>query len=300
MNAFQSLVLPPALIAAAAAFLATPIVIGLAKRIGIVDDPRVRKRPQDIHKYPVPRGGGIAIFFGVVIAAIVFLPFDKHLVGILAGAVILTAMGIADDKYDLNPYLRLVGQFVAASAPIVAGIGIAFITNPFNGILDLSHPQITLEIFGTTKTIWILSDVFALIWIVSLMNFINMGAKGIDGQLPGVVTIAAITIALLSLRFSADITQWPVIILAAAVAGAYLGFLPWNTYPQKIMPSFSGSNLAGYFLGVLSILSTTKVGTLFVVLGIPLVDTGYTIIRRLLEGIYPVWVNTGQLNHKNL
>ena len=80
----------------------------------------------------------------------------------------------------------------------------------------------------------------------------------------------------MSLKFSADITQWPVIILAAITAGAYLGFLPWHIFPQKIMPGYGGSTLAGYLLAVLSILSTTKVGILLVVLGVPLIDTGYT------------------------
>ena len=127
-----------------------------------------------------------------------------------------------------------------------------------------------------------------------------MGAKGIDGQLPGVAAIAAITIAALSLKFSADITQWPVIILAAITAGAFLGFLPWNFYPQKIMPGYSGSILAGYLLAILSILSTTKVGTLMVVLGIPLVDTGYTIVRRIMAGESPVWGDRKHLHHKLL
>jgi len=300
MANLKDLLFLPALLAGVISYLATPLVIKFAKRIGIIDRPKKRGRPQDIHTYPVPRGGGLAIFAGLAVAIIVFLPIDKHLLGILLGATIITLLGVVDDKINLNPYFRLAIQFLAASAPIMAGIGIAFITNPFNGTLDLSHPRIIFELFGATRSIWILSDAFALIWIVALMNFINMGAKGVDGQLPGVVAIAAATIAALSIKFSADITQWPVIILASITAGAYLGFLPWNKYPQKIMPSFAGSNLAGYFLGVLSILSTTKVGTLFVVLGIPLVDSGYTVIRRIIAGKSPVWGDAGHLHHKLL
>jgi UDP-GlcNAc:undecaprenyl-phosphate GlcNAc-1-phosphate transferase len=191
-------------------------------------------------------------------------------------------------------------QFAAAAVPIIAGIGIAFVSNPAGGIINLSNPQINFFLLGEQRSIWVLSDIFALFWIVTLMNFLNMGAKGVDGQLPGVVSIAAATIALLSLQFSADITQWPVIILAVIVSGAYLGFLPWNFYPQRIMPGFSGSNLAGYLLAVISILSTTKVGTLFVVLGVPLIDSGYTILRRILSGKSPVWGDRGHLHHKLL
>lgn len=282
------------------AFLITPLVIKLAYLTKIVDDPKKNKHPKVIHTYPVPRGGGLAIFFSILISSALFLPFDKHLIGILVGALILTVLGILDDKYNLNPYVRLVIQFIAASAPVFAGIGIAFINNPFgSGVVDLSHPQIAFDFFGR-HSIWIISDIFAVFWIVTLMNFLNMGAKGVDGQLPGVAGIAAITIALLSLKFSADITQWPIIILALITSGSFLGFLPHNIYPQKIMPGFSGSSLAGYLLGILSILSTTKVGTLMVVLGIPLIDTGYTIIRRVLSGKSPVWGDRGHLHHKLL
>lgn len=296
----NNLILFPLLTSTLIAFLITPLVIRFAKKTGLVDDPNIKKHPKKIHKYPVPRAGGLAIFIALLISLLFFLPIDKHLIGIISGATILVALGLVDDKYDLNPYLRLLVQFLAAGAPIIAGIGIAFLTNPFNGMLDLSHPRITFELFGAIKSIWVLSDLFAIFWIVSLMNFINMGAKGVDGQLPGVVVIAAITIAALSLKFSADITQWPVIVLAVITAGAYLGFLPWNMYPQKIMPGFGGSNLAGYLLGVLSILSTAKVGTLFVVLGVPLIDTGYTVIRRISSGKSPVWGDTGHLHHKLL
>ena len=282
------------------AYLATPLVIRLAKRIGIIDDPAKSTHPKVIHKYPVPRGGGLAIYAGVLITSLIFLPIDKYLVSILLGAGVMVGVGILDDKYNLNPYVRLAAGLFAASIPIVAGIGIAFITNPFNGIIDLSHPRLTFELLGEIRSIWVLSDLFALVWIVFMMNILNMGAKGVDGQLPGVAAIAALTIAAISFKFSADITQWPVIILALITAGAFLGFLPWNFYPQKIMPSYGGAALAGYLLAILSILSTAKVGTLAIVLAVPLVDTGYTIVRRISSGKSPVWGDTGHLHHRLL
>ena len=299
MDIFKLAILP-GVISAILAYLATPFVIRLAKKLGIIDDPRTHRHVKVIHKYPVPRGGGIATFIAIFLASLFFLPLDKHLVGILAGAILVTTLGFLDDKYDLNPYLRLIGGFLAAAAPIAAGIGIAFLSKPGGGIIDLSQPQLKFFLLGEERSIWILSDAFALIWIVFVMNMLNMGAKGVDGQLPGVVVVAAATIAALSLKFSADITQWPVIILASITAGAYLGFLPWNFYPQKIMPGYGGSTLAGYLLAVLAILSTTKVGTLIVVLGIPLVDTGYTILRRILSGKSPVWGDRGHLHHRLL
>lgn len=300
MDNLRNLFLVPWIASAVIAFLTTPLAIKFAEKIGIIDDPAKNKHPKVIHTYPIPRGGGIPIFIALLISSLIFLPIDKQLIGILVGATILVIMGVFDDKYNLNPYLRLAIGLVAAAAPIAAGIGISFISNPLGGIINLSQPQINFELFGETRSLWIVSDIFAILWITFLMNIVNMGAKGVDGQLSGVTVVAALTIAFLSLRFSADITQWPVIILAAITAGSYFGFLPWHIFPQKIMPGYGGSTLAGYLLAVLSILSTTKVGTLVVVLGIPLIDTGYTIVRRILNHKSPVWGDRGHLHHKLL
>lgn len=295
----NSLFLFPWITSAVISFLVTPLVIKFADKLGIVDDPKKNSHPKVIHTTPTPRGGGLPIFLALLITTLLFLPIDKHVIGILIGALILVVMGVLDDRYNLNPYLRLGIGFLAAAAPIAGGIGIAFITNPLGGTINLSSPQITFSLFGT-HTIWLFADLFAIFWITFLMNMINMGAKGVDGQLSGVTVIAALIIAILSLKFSADITQWPVIILAAITAGAYLGFLPWHIFPQKIMPGYGGSTLAGYLLAVLSILATAKVGVLLVVLGIPLIDTGYVIINRIKNGKSPVWGDRNHLHHRLL
>ncbi len=285
MNNLRDLFFLPWLLSTLVALLSTPIVIKFAKRLRIIDDPAKNKHPKVIHTYPVPRGGGIPIFLALVISTLFFLPLDPKVVGILTGALILAIMGYLDDRHNLNPYLRLGLGFLAASAPVIAGVGISFLTNPLGGIINLDP---------------LVSDIFSIFWITFLMNIVNMGAKGVDGQLSGVTIISALTIASLSLKFSADLTQWPVIILAAITAGAYSGFLPWHIYPQKIMPGYGGGTLSGYLLAVLSILSTTKIGTLMVVLGVPLIDTGYAIVRRILSGKSPVWGDRGHLHHRLL
>lgn len=295
----KNLILPPLLAAAAVAFLTTPLIIYLYRRLGWLDDPKKTKRLKDTHTVAVPKGGGLAIFLAVLTSALVFLPFDQHLKGILAGATVIAITGAFDDHFDLNPYWRLAIGFLAAGLVVISGIGIAFVTNPFNGIIPLDQPQIHFQLFGQPRSLWVLADLFGLIWIVFMMNIVNW-AKGFDGQLPGIVVVAALTIALLALRFSADVTQWPVTILAAITAGAYLGFLPFNFYPQKIMPGYGGGALAGYLLAVLAILSTTKIGTAIVVLGIPFIDAFYSIIRRLAAGQSPVWGDRGHLHHKIL
>jgi UDP-GlcNAc:undecaprenyl-phosphate GlcNAc-1-phosphate transferase len=199
MDNVRNLFLLPWFTAAIIAFLTTPLVIKLATRLGIIDDPKKNKHPKVIHTYPTPRGGGIPIFLALLIGSLIFLPIDKHAVGILIGAAILVVMGTLDDRFNLNPYLRLGLGFLAAAAPIAAGIGISFISNPLGGIIDLSQPQINFTLFGSTHSIWVLSDLFAILWITFLMNIVNMGAKGVDGQLSGVTVIAALTIAFLSL-----------------------------------------------------------------------------------------------------
>ncbi len=300
MEQLRYIFIIPWLVSTAVSFFVTPVVIRLAKRLGIVDDPSKNKHPKVIHTYPIPRGGGIPIFLSLLTSVLIFLPTDKQTIGIIFGALGLVLMGFLDDKYDLNPYLRLIIGIISASIPVACGIGISFISNPLGGVIDLTGPQMSFQFFGNSYTFSFLSNILAVIWVTFLMNIVNMGAKGVDGQMSGVTVIAALTIAFLSLRYSADITQWPVIILAAITSGAYLGFLPWHVFPQKIMPGYGGSTLAGYLLAVLSILSTTKVGALMVVLGVPLIDTGYTVVRRIVSGKSPVWGDRGHLHHRLL
>lgn len=277
----------------------TPLTAYLYRIYGWVDDPSVRKEAKTTHTYPVPRGGGIPIFFSLFLGSVIYLGLDKHVLGILLGAFLLAVVGVVDDRINLSPYLRLVLGVAAALAVVASGIGIAFITNPFGGVINLSQPQVAFDFLGQTRTIWVIADLVAVLWIVWCMNMVNW-AKGLDGQLPGVVVIAAITIALLSFRFTQDVTQWGVSVLAAVTAGAYLGFLPWNFFPQSIMPGYGGGALAGYLLAVLSILSGAKLATLILVLGVPMTDAFYTIVRRLASGRSPVWGDRGHLHHKLL
>jgi len=130
------------------------------------------------------------------------------------------------------------------------------------------------------------------------MNIVGW-ATGVDGQLPGFTAIAAFFIGILGFKYSSDITQWPVIILSGAVCGAYLGFLPFNFFPQTIMPGYSGKSLAGFFLAVLSILSGAKLATLIFLLAIPMIDAVYAIIRRLINH-RPVYLGDGQHFHHQL
>lgn len=266
-------------------WLVTPLTIYLYRHFGWLVDPLKTKHPAHVHKEPVPKGGGIPVFLGTVVAVLLFLPLDGHLLAILGGGLLVVVVGVLDDIFDLNPYLRLGSNLLAAMLVVGAGIGISFVTNPLgNGVIELP---------------WWLADGFALLWIPFVMNAVNW-SSGVDGQITGVTAIAAIVIGVLSFSYSADVTQWPVAVAAFALAGALLGFLPFSFYPQKIMPGYGGSTLAGFMLATLAILSTTKVGTALVVLGVPIIDAVYVGARRILSGKSPFRGDMRHLHHKLL
>lgn len=281
-------------IAAAISWGVTKIVVTWGKAWGIVDDPKKHVHPKVVHERPVPRGGGIPILAALLVTSLIFLPLEKKLWGILLGAIILGVVGFLDDKFEekISPYARLIVNIVAALLVIGAGVGIAYITNPLGGVIDLSWPRWCLG----GHCVWVLSDAFALVWLVWMQNVVGW-SSGVDGQLPGFVVIAALAIAFLGWRFNADFGQQLVIVLAAITAGAYAGFLPWNFFPQKIMPGYGGKSLAGFLLGVLAILSGAKVGAMMMVLGVQFIDAGLVIIKRLREGRSPVWGGREHLHH---
>lgn len=293
------LIFGPFLIAFAISLIATPLTIAIFRKLGWVVDPTKAPHPAHIHKQPVPKGGGIPIFLAVLVVAVLFLKPDRHLISIFAAVFLTLVVGVIDDIRGLNPFLRLGLNFGAALIVVGAGIGIAYITNPLGGVVDLSHPRLTFELLGETRQIWVFSDLFALLWIPFVMNAVNW-SSGVDGQASGMVTIAAVVIGLLSFSFGADITQWPVATLAFGLAGAFAALTIFHFYPQKIMPGYSATTLAGLLLAVLSILSTTKVGTAIMVLGLPLLDATYTIVRRILSGKSPFFGDRGHFHHQLL
>ncbi|MFA7301509.1 MAG: MraY family glycosyltransferase [Candidatus Shapirobacteria bacterium] len=279
-------------------YLSLPFVIKLFYKLNLVES-RTKKSQQEKNytaTSPVPRGAGISLFLGIFVACLIFLPFDKHLIGIFLAALFILIIGVWDDIVDISPILRLVSNIISALIVVASGIGIAYLSNPFGGVIDLSFLQYTFSLFGTTHSIWILSDILAIVWITWCLNIVGW-SSGVDGQLPGFVSISAFFISLLALKFSSDVTQWPVFILGMTVSGAYLGFLPYNFYPQKIMPGYSGKSLAGFFLAILSILSGAKLATLFFLIGIPMLDAVVVIIGRIINKKSPFSSSNTHLHH---
>ena len=281
-------------------YLFTPCVIKFAKRYKLVDNPKMRYHPAHTHKGIIPRAGGLALLSGILIASFIMLPMNRLFISIIISSTLLVIIGLLDDKKDINPYIRLGTNSIAALIVIIAGAGVPYVTNPFTGgIISLSSHALTIPFFGE-HSILLLADCVAFLWIMWTMSIVGW-SSGVDGQMPGFVSIAALVLGLLSLRFSiADPSQLPVTLLAFIVAGAFAGFIPWNFYPQKIMPGYGGKTVAGFLLALLGILSYAKLGTALLVLGVPMIDAVYTLLRRFLKGSSPVLADRGHLHHKLL
>lgn len=280
--------------------VSTPLVIRYFISRGWVEYPHKKhqKTSNATAISPVPRGGGIAIFVGIFATILLLIPLDKHLKGILIASLLTLVIGVWDDIKDISPKLRLITNLIAAIIIVGSGIGIAYISNPFGGTLDLTFLSFSFTLFGN-HSVLIIPDILAIIWIVWCMNIVGWSA-GVDGQLPGFVSISALFVGILGLRYSSDIAQWPVIILAGAMAGSYLGFLPFNFFPQKIMPGYSGKSLAGLLLGVLAILSGAKLATMVLLLGVPMVDAVYVLLKRLKNRRFPLSGGPDHLHHQLL
>lgn len=241
-----------------------PIVKLLAVHIGAVDKPNPRK----VHHTLMPRMGGLAIFAAYWIVLLTLVPVSQPLQGFLMGAVMLVFVGIVDDVTDMPAKLKLLGQIIAACIAALGGIRVEFVTNLFGS--------------GTMHLTW-LSVPLSVIWIVAIINAINL-IDGLDGLATGVSGISAATLAVVNLMNGANLTA----MMCFALVGACLGFLVYNFHPASIFMGDTGSMFLGYTLAVLSIMGTAK-GVTFVsifipilALGIPIFDTLFAIIRRML------------------
>lgn len=288
MSILPSYVLLPFLIAFGITVCLTAISIKIMKKIGLVDNPKIHKHPAIIHTKPIPRGGGVPLFLGALFTALIVLPINKITVAIFLAAFLALTIGIIDDKLnakskDVSPYLRFFINILTAVIVVGSGVSIRFITNPFGGIIHLD-------------AIKIVSDIISVIWLVWIMNMLNW-SKGIDGQMPGIVAISAIVIGILSLRFipSGDLASIDVM-LSFIIAGCALAFLVFNFYPAKIFPGY-GATALYLLLGVASILSSAKLATAILVMGIPTVDALFTIARRIIQKQPPFVGDKKHLHH---
>lgn len=247
-----------------AAILLTPIVKILAFKIGATDKPNYRK----VHVKIMPRLGGLAIFLSFMIGILIIKPISPYHLPIVIGSIIIILTGILDDVKEISPKLKLAGQIAAAAVVVVMGdLNIEFIKLPFGGQID----------FG------FLSFPITMIWIIGITNAINL-IDGLDGLAGGVSTIALFTIAGMSIVMG----NTYVTIIALIVAVSTIGFLFFNFHPAKIFMGDTGALFLGYIIAVLSLLGYKNVTFIsliipVIILGVPISDTFFAIIRRLVN-----------------
>jgi UDP-GlcNAc:undecaprenyl-phosphate GlcNAc-1-phosphate transferase len=269
-----------ALLAFGIVVLLTPAVGGMARLLGVVDTPGGRR----LNRRPIPRLGGLALFLGIFVPALAFLPFDRETRGLLLGAAVAVTVGAIDDFRGLRPHEKLFGQLIAASIPVWFGIWVDRFTFPLLGIHALP------EWAGAPLTV---------LWIVAIMNMVNF-LDGLDGLAAGVAGIAGLTFAVIALSLGKPDAA----ILSAIVFGACLGFLRHNFYPARIFMGDSGALLLGFVLATISVqglLKTAATVALFfplLVLAVPIVDTTFVVLRRLKHGEHVFVGDQAHLHHR--
>lgn len=265
------------------AYASTPIVKMLAFRIGAVDVPKDNRR---MHKKPIARLGGIAIFYGFIISILCFAEIDTSLRGILIGCIIIVVLGIFDDIYSLNALFKFVIQILAALIVVMHGVRI----DHFSSFGIGNSPYIDLGMFAIPITV---------LWIVGVTNAVNL-IDGLDGLAAGVSTISTVSLFAISLITR----ETGVAIVTAAVAGAGFGFLPYNIHPAKIFMGDTGSTFLGFILACISVVGLFKgyavisMAVPFLILGLPIFDTLFAIIRRVMRGQSPMQPDRGHVHHR--
>ncbi len=246
-----------------ASILITPLVKKLAFKIGATDKPNNRK----VHQKIMPRLGGLAIYISFVIGVVILKPGDEFFIPILIGSTIIIITGILDDIFELSAKIKLLGQIAAALVVVLNGMQVDFINLPFGLQLEFGFLSIPITI----------------LWIVGITNAINL-IDGLDGLAAGVSTIALIVISFMAiLKGDVFVTSMGFILL-----GSTLGFLLYNFYPAKIFMGDTGALFLGYMIAVLSLLGFKSVTALsfivpIIVLGVPISDTFFAIIRRIVN-----------------
>ena len=271
-------------VALVVALVATPVVKNLAIRVKAVDVPKDGRR---MHDHPIPRMGGLAIFLGFLLSVLLFLDLNAQMRGMLLGAVIIVVLGIFDDIYSLRAMFKFVVQIIAALVAVLSGNVIETLSNPNVFSAD---PYWNLGILAVPATV---------IWIVAITNAVNL-IDGLDGLACGVSTISSMTMLVIALT----VAEAQVAILMAALAGACIGFLPYNLNPAKIFMGDTGSTFLGFVLATVSIQGLFKsyacisCAVPFLVLGLAIFDTCFAILRRLARGQSPMAPDRGHIHHR--
>ena len=274
-------------------FVCVPMTIRLAKKVGAIDYPNERR----VNVKPIPRIGGIAVIMGFLVAVIFLITtmaiqgdlnleeenMKMKLIGFLLGAIVLGSAALFDDIKNLKPWMKFLAQLVAAG--IVVGFGVR------------------IDSFGNSEIPLWASITITIFWIVGIINAINL-IDGLDGLSSGISLISCMCLLII---FATNFSPVVSIILVTALAGSITGFLPFNIHPAKTFIGDVGAQFLGYALAVIAIFGVAKTVTLFVliapilILGLPIFDTAFAIVRRIVKGksIKAVFqADRGHLHHR--
>ena len=266
------------------AFAATPLVKSLAYKVGAVDVPKDNRR---MHKTPIPRLGGLAIFIAFLFSVLLFAKIDRQMQGILLGAIMIVILGVLDDIMTLKALPKFLVQIAAAGVAIYHGCVIQFLSNP--------------NVFSTETYLnlgW-LSVPVTIIWIVAITNAVNF-IDGLDGLAVGVSAISTASLLVIALM----VQETEICIVLAALLGACLGFIPYNKNPAKIFMGDTGSTSLGFILACLSVQGLFKFYAIisfavpFLVLGVPIFDICFAFLRRIAKGQNPMKADRGHVHHR--
>lgn len=269
------------MLAALVAFTFTPAVSVLAYRIGAIDVPKDNRR---MHKHPIPRIGGLAIFGGFIVATLVFCELTPELITIYVGGLIIIAVGIIDDAIGINAWLKLLAQVCVAFVAVWQGVVIEHIS-----------------LFGKYVHFGAWSIPITVIWIVGLTNAINL-IDGLDGLSCGVSAISSLSLLIVMLLQTP--IDMPMAMVTAAVVGSCVGFLPFNFNPAKIFMGDTGALFLGYTMAIISVSGVFKVHTVIsfaipmAIFALPLLDTTFAFVRRILHGRSPFSADRGHIHHR--
>lgn len=268
--------------ALATSLLLTPYAKKLSFKLGAIDYPKSR----GVHSEPMPRMGGIAIVCGFMLAILLLIPYveelrTKQFFGFLIGAIIIVALGMLDDIYDLSPKFKFLVQIIVAVIVVKAGTRINFIMWPFWEYLKE------------------FSGVITVVWIIGIINAVNL-IDGLDGLAAGVTSIASLCLMVLCVISGNNLAT----VLTVALAGSCLGFLPRNFSPAEVFMGDTGATFLGYVLAVASCIGVFKSYAILslviavLAMALPILDTLFAMVRRAIQHKPIMQADRGHLHHK--
>lgn len=240
-----------------------------------------------MHKEPIPRLGGLAIFIAFILATLLFADIDRQMQGILLGAVMIVVLGVVDDSMALPALPKFIVQIAAAGVAVYHGCVIQFVSNP--------------NVFSAASYVnlgWI-SVPLTIVWIVAITNAVNF-IDGLDGLAVGVSAISTASLLVIALM----VAEVNIAVILAALLGACMGFMPYNLNPAKIFMGDTGATFLGYILACLSVTGLFKLYAIisfavpFLILGVPIFDICFAIGRRVVHGQNPMQADRGHVHHR--